>query len=133
MLPLYGKALRRALFQAHLWIGIGLGVYVLLICLSGSAIVFRREMDKTFCSRIVLVSPSGPRMTDAELRATALAKYQHLDSRQIEVRGSSRPGSAVEIRFGGGSVPLERLFDPYTGQDLGDTVACEPSLAGGAK
>jgi uncharacterized iron-regulated membrane protein len=41
--------LRRLCFQVHLWIGIGLGLYVLLICLSGSVIVFRRELDRAFC------------------------------------------------------------------------------------
>ncbi len=35
--------LRRALFQVHLWVALVLGLYVLVISLSGSAIVFRRE------------------------------------------------------------------------------------------
>ena len=41
--------LKRAFFQAHLWIGIGIGLYVVLISLSGSVIVFRREMDRALC------------------------------------------------------------------------------------
>jgi uncharacterized iron-regulated membrane protein len=41
--------LKRALFQVHLWTGIALGLYVLLISLSGSVIVFRREMDRALC------------------------------------------------------------------------------------
>jgi uncharacterized iron-regulated membrane protein len=41
--------LRRALFQVHLWLGIALGLYVLLISVSGSVIVFRREMDRALC------------------------------------------------------------------------------------
>ena len=40
---------KRALFQVHLWIGVGIGLYVMLICLSGSAIVFRREFDRALC------------------------------------------------------------------------------------
>jgi uncharacterized iron-regulated membrane protein len=43
--------LRRALVQVHLWTGLVIGIYVLAICLSGSAIVFRREMDRAFCLR----------------------------------------------------------------------------------
>jgi uncharacterized iron-regulated membrane protein len=38
--------LRRALFQIHLWVGIGLGLYVFVICVSGSAIVFHRELSE---------------------------------------------------------------------------------------
>jgi uncharacterized iron-regulated membrane protein len=41
--------LQRTLFQIHLWVGIALSLYVLLISLSGSAIVFRREMDRALC------------------------------------------------------------------------------------
>jgi uncharacterized iron-regulated membrane protein len=41
--------LRRVLFQVHLWLGIALGLYVLFISVSGSVIVFRREMDRALC------------------------------------------------------------------------------------
>src|SRR5258708_13138734 len=39
--------LRRALFQIHLWTGIGTGLYVLLVSVSGSAIVFRNELSNS--------------------------------------------------------------------------------------
>jgi uncharacterized iron-regulated membrane protein len=42
--------LRRALFQVHLWSGIALSLYIVVICISGSAIVFRRELDKALCA-----------------------------------------------------------------------------------
>jgi uncharacterized iron-regulated membrane protein len=41
--------LRRALFQVHLWTGLAIGLYVFAICASGSAMVFRRELDRAFC------------------------------------------------------------------------------------
>jgi uncharacterized iron-regulated membrane protein len=41
--------LRRVFFQVHLWLGIAISLYVLLISLSGSVIVFRREMDRALC------------------------------------------------------------------------------------
>jgi uncharacterized iron-regulated membrane protein len=41
--------LKRALFQVHLWLGIAISLYVLLISLSGSVIVFRRELDRALC------------------------------------------------------------------------------------
>ena len=40
--------LRRAIFQIHLWSGIGLGLYVVVISLSGSAAVFNRELYTAF-------------------------------------------------------------------------------------
>jgi uncharacterized iron-regulated membrane protein len=38
--------LRKALFQVHLWTGLGAGLYIVVISLSGSAIVFRREIAR---------------------------------------------------------------------------------------
>jgi uncharacterized iron-regulated membrane protein len=39
--------LRRILFQVHLWVGIGVGLYVLVVCTTGAALVFREEMQHT--------------------------------------------------------------------------------------
>jgi uncharacterized iron-regulated membrane protein len=36
--------LRKAVFQIHLWAGISLGLYVVIVCASGSAIVFRNDL-----------------------------------------------------------------------------------------
>src|SRR5450631_4194359 len=36
--------LRKALFQVHLWTGIGVGLYILLISLTGSVLVYRNEL-----------------------------------------------------------------------------------------
>src|SRR6185503_17821732 len=36
--------LRRAVFQIHLWSGIGVGLYVLMISVTGSVLVYRNEM-----------------------------------------------------------------------------------------
>ena len=34
--------IRKAMFQIHLWTGIGLGLYVVVVSLTGSVLVFRR-------------------------------------------------------------------------------------------
>jgi uncharacterized iron-regulated membrane protein len=51
--------LRRATFQVHLWFGIATGLYVLVISVSGSLIVFRRELDRTLCPGSLVATPSG--------------------------------------------------------------------------
>lgn len=42
--------IRRIVFQLHLWTGLASGLYILAICVTGSAVVFRRDMNKAFCS-----------------------------------------------------------------------------------
>ena len=39
-----GIGLRKAIFQVHLWTGIGLGAYVFVICVTGSVLVYRNEL-----------------------------------------------------------------------------------------
>ena len=36
--------LRRALFQVHLWSGVGIGLYVLMISMTGSVLVYANEL-----------------------------------------------------------------------------------------
>jgi uncharacterized iron-regulated membrane protein len=37
---------RKCFFYAHLWLGVGAGVYVALMSITGSLIVFRKELEK---------------------------------------------------------------------------------------
>jgi len=39
---------RNAFFQVHLWVGAGAAAYILLVSISGSVIVYRNELSKTF-------------------------------------------------------------------------------------
>ena len=118
--------LRRVLFQAHLWSGIGLSLYIVVICVSGSAIVFRRELNEALCPTILTVPVRTQRLTPAQLQEKAHADYPLYDLNQIEVRAARAPNLPVEIRLSGYGMRVERLFDPYTGADLASTVACEP-------
>ena len=39
---------RKFLFKVHLWVGLAIGLYIVLISVSGSAVVFRREVSRWF-------------------------------------------------------------------------------------
>ena len=114
--------LRRALFQIHMWLGIGAGLYILLISATGSAVVFRDEMSRWLQpTKYVVVGPR--RLTDEELRASAQKAMPKLTVRQI--LPASKPNVAVEVWMTRGRLRVQRLFDPYTGADLGDVVPME--------
>lgn len=55
--------LRRMLFQVHLWVGLSIGLYIFIISLSGSLIVFRRELDRMLCPPSVVTTASGRHIT----------------------------------------------------------------------
>jgi uncharacterized iron-regulated membrane protein len=110
--------LRKALFQVHLWVGIGVGLYVLLISLSGSAIVFRRQLETKFARKEAFVAVSGPRLSEDALSQRALQDYSGYKVADIfESKRLDRPVSVVLQR---GKTRFERLYNPYTGADLGD-------------
>ena len=69
--------LRKALFQIHLWTGIGVGLYVLLISVSGSAIVFRNELYKGLWPGPKLVPISGPRLSREEIKKAVHQAWPH--------------------------------------------------------
>ncbi len=125
----------RALPSATCGRGSVIGLYIVVISLTGSAIVLRREMDKAFCPQIILVPPNGPRLSATQFAAAAQRAFRRMprfDPALVQVRGPRVAGAAIEVwyPFGGGRGRLERLIDPYTGKDLGDTVACEPAPRG---
>jgi uncharacterized iron-regulated membrane protein len=114
---------RKALFQVHLWTGIGVGLYILTISLTGSAVVFRRELAKALLPARK-VAPYGRRLTVEEL--TAAVRKANPRFEVSRVLPSGRLDTAVEIWMTRGGRRRERLFDPYTAKDLGDALPYEP-------
>ena len=110
--------LRRALFQIHLWVGIGIGFYVLAIGISGSAIVFRHEILRNFSRSYVTLSASGSRLSADALRQKIQEAYPRYEL--LAVYPPTRPDRPDTVILRRGSSRVVRLFDPYTGADLGD-------------
>src|SRR5262245_17918391 len=54
--------LRRALFQVHLWTGLALGLYVVVLSITGSALVYRNEMDRYFATPKPTFDPKATRL-----------------------------------------------------------------------
>ena len=85
---------RKALFQVHLWTGIGVGLYILVISISGSAIVFRREITRLAWTPPA-VTATGRLMTVEELSAAAKKKYPRFDIARVTF--SRDPERAAEV------------------------------------
>jgi uncharacterized iron-regulated membrane protein len=111
--------LRKALFQIHLWTGVALGLYVLMISVTGSAIVFRNELYTSLWPGPKTVAISGPRLTNDQLREAARRAYPRYSLAWIWE--SKKPDQAIEIWLNRNGHRKERLFNPYTGEDLGES------------
>ncbi len=69
--------LRRAMFQIHLWVGLFLVVYSVLIGVSGSILVFRQEFLRWggLNPNYGTIEPTGPQLSFAEAAAVLKEKY----------------------------------------------------------
>jgi uncharacterized iron-regulated membrane protein len=112
--------LRKALFQVHLWTGIGVGLYVLAISISGSAIVYRNALYKKLSPGPKMVPVSGERLSHDGLKQAAAQAYP--DYSVSYIWEGKQPNQVVEIWMHRGDKQKQRLFDPYTGKDVGPSV-----------
>ena len=113
--------LRKALFQVHLWTGLGGGLYVVVISLTGSILVYRSELRQRFAIEPRVVAVSGARLSDeALIEATRPAYPDHA----VEVWSTPDDpthAATMSVRQAGRARVL-LFFDPYTGEYLGNAV-----------
>jgi uncharacterized iron-regulated membrane protein len=112
--------LRRALFQVHLWSGIAFGLYIVMMSVTGSVLVYSNELYNAATLEPILSNGSGPPLTDAQLSEAAGRSYPGY--RVTKIGRAVNPDQAVDIWLRRGDAIKQRLFDPRSGRDLGDSV-----------
>jgi len=110
--------LRKASFQIHLWLGLLLGLYVVVLSVTGSAIVFRRELDAAFGPDRPPIDRSRRVLPPEELTAVAQRAYPGFTV--VAVGGIQRRAAVAQLELRRGDESIERVFHAYTGEDLGD-------------
>ena len=125
--------LRRAAFQLHLWIGLAIGLYVVMLSITGSVLVYRNELDRLLSTPRAVFDEQMRPMTADELRAVAERAYPGWEITNVFEgtttrragrggRGGNRPPDpTASVIVERGDERKDRLFNPYTGEDLGDT------------
>jgi uncharacterized iron-regulated membrane protein len=109
---------RRVLFHIHVWTGITVGLYILLICVSGSVLVYRNELYRTFSPAPIVVTGSGRSMPIEDVTAAARGAFPGWDVTDVQYGETDR--HAVLITLARGDDSKRRLLHPFTGDDLGD-------------
>jgi uncharacterized iron-regulated membrane protein len=103
-----------------MWSGIGVGLYVLVISVTGSIVVYRNELYAAATPAPIVLTPSGPRLSNDQLKAAA--ERAHPGYSSIEIGPGQNPERPVAIAFAGPAGRKDRFFNPYTGEDLGDST-----------
>jgi len=113
--------LRRAAFQIHLWSGIAIGLYIVMLSVTGSLLVYRNELSRWLGAPRPQFDPKANRLSKGELQAAAERNYPGYTVTGVSDR-ISRRNPTIEIRLERDGIKKERLFNPYTGEDLGDAI-----------
>src|SRR5215468_1920598 len=87
--------LRKAIFQIHLWSGIAIGLYVLMVSVTGSIIVYRNELYAAATRDPIIVAESGTLLTDDELQTVAARAYPGYSA--AEIRRPQNRNQAVNV------------------------------------
>lgn len=109
---------RRWLARVHTWIALFLGLYIWMLSVTGSVIVFRRELNQWLVPRAV-ASTEGERLTGEELRFAIERVYTR--HTVLEVREPSNIERPVYVGLERGGERDDRYFDPYSSRDMGST------------
>jgi uncharacterized iron-regulated membrane protein len=112
--------LRRALFQVHLWSGIAIGLYVFMISVTGSVLVYQNELNRAATPQPIISKSSGPRLTDDQL--TGAARRLYPGYRVVNLIRARNLDQAVDIWLRRGDDLKQRMFDPRSGTDIGEAV-----------
>ncbi len=111
------QALRKALFQIHLWCGICLGLYIFFISITGSVLVYRNELYVAATPNPLIAETPAAVLDDAVLQARASQNNPGYELGRF-VRASNDEG-ATEIWLIRGENTIKRFYDPRTGEDVG--------------
>ena len=94
---------------------------MLVSSITGSAIVFRNEIYNKYTKSAPTVAVTGERLTKQQLEEGARRGYPgYAVTFQSQPRD---PAQAVEVWLERNGKKLQRQFNPYTGEDLGDAIS----------
>ena len=112
--------LRKAVFQVHLSAGLLLGFYIAVVCVSGSAVVFRNDIYINLSDKVKVVEQGQP-LSQEQLARVLQAQRPGYVLRDVT---PGRDGEeATEVMLSGNGSIIERLVNPYTGNDMGPAVS----------
>lgn len=111
---------RRVLLFCHLWTALIASVFLLLLGVTGSFIVYEREIDGVVNRRLIAVQPNGAPLPLGELFHRL--ETAHPGFKVTEVAFSREPDQAYEMYLNPGNEKEGSVVtvDQYTGKELGD-------------
>lgn len=114
-------AMRKAIFAFHLWVGLALSVWFVLLALTGSALIFKPQVDTLLnpsLRRSAPPTPGAAQLSPDEALVLARAVYPDVAFKRMGL--PEGPNGVYEFRYGGEKQERELFLHAYTGAVLGE-------------
>ena len=108
---------RNALFQIHLWMGIVIGVYFLLIGVTGSLIVYKKELERAMIPQLIHVAPQPSKASFQGMYESVQRAYPKATIGNVFLYPE---GTSWSFRLSQNKERIQVYVDPYTGRVLGE-------------
>ena len=110
--------LRRALFQVHLWTGVAVALYVVVVSVTGAALVFRIHLQRVAHPELLTAATDGPQADIATVLENVRDAYPGGRVAGVDAPTTVRPTHLAYVTEGGRFRTV--LLDPVTAEVLGE-------------
>lgn len=108
------SVLRRWFFVLHLWSGLGLGLYMALLGLTGAILVWKAPLERALYPHLFIAAPSLTLAPPSQFMQKVRAAHPQAHINRIHL--PEEPGNTVEVRFTSGDETYFAYLDPQSAQ-----------------
>ena len=116
---MHNYILKKILVNTHLYIGLILGLVITLICVSGSAIVYKPELEKLSVKKLAFVEPSDRIVPLQYLLDNVRKKYPQLTISNMVLYGGKDCAYSFRTTSTDEKGRIQVYVNQYTGEVLG--------------
>src|SRR4051812_36247336 len=106
--------MRTWLFNLHLYLALVVGIFVVIIGVTGSIVAFEEDLDHFFNPRLFQVEVAGTRMPATDLFAAAASLFPEQKIASLRLPQSERQSVMFTVKG-----PRQAFLNPYNAQLLG--------------
>ena len=110
--------LRRVLFQVHLWVGVTAALYVLVVSVTGAALVFRIHLQRAVHPELLTARTDGPQADIVTVLESVREAYPRGRLSGVDAPTTVRPTHLAYVTENGRFHTV--LSDPVTAKVLGE-------------
>jgi len=111
--------LRKLLLNLHLWAGLIAGVFLILLSVTGSFMVFEDEIDRALNPKLTWATPREKRLSLTEMKSGLEEKYPGRTVVSFSISPRSDLAWGATLQSNSPQDPLNVAFDQFTGDVLG--------------